>query len=360
MKKHQKRKVLFKNYQSPGDILMLTAAVRDLKLSHPEVEIGVSTSCPEIWENNPYIVDMNEKDHDVKIYRMDYPLIHDSNEGQYHFIHGFRKDIENKLNLRVKPTKFKGEIYISDVEKSWMSQVEEMGIQDKFWIIVAGGKYDFTAKWWSSGFYQEVVDYFKGKITFVQTGEEGHWHTPLKNVVNLIGKTDLRQFIRLIYHSVGVICPVTFAMHAAAATESRYGIKNRPCVVIAGGREPSQWEKYPNHRYLETTGCIDCCDNGGCWRSRCQTVGDGDSKDKEEELCFYPIKIESENISIPRCMHMIKPVDVIRAVEGYYEGGILEYGSTISYENNSIKEEGSLTDKAAETQNNEVIVSNNQ
>ena len=29
------RKVIFRNAQSPGDILMLSAAIRDLKLSHP-------------------------------------------------------------------------------------------------------------------------------------------------------------------------------------------------------------------------------------------------------------------------------------------------------------------------------------
>ena len=61
------RRILFKNSQSPGDILMLSAAVRDLKLSHPEIEIGVSTSCGEIWENNPHIVEMDEKkDKDIK------------------------------------------------------------------------------------------------------------------------------------------------------------------------------------------------------------------------------------------------------------------------------------------------------
>lgn len=329
MESNKKRKVLFKNYQSPGDIMMMTAAVRDLKSSHPNIEIGVSTSCSEIWDNNPNIVKMNEKDKDVKVYDVEYPLIHNSNEGQYHFIHGFRDDFENKLDLKIKSTKFKADIHISDEEKSWMSQVEEMGVKDKFWIIMAGGKYDFTAKWWSPVYYQEVVDHFKGKITFVQCGEDGHWHPSLKNVVSLIGKTNLRQFIRLFYHSVGVLCPVTLAMHLAAAVESKHGLLNRPCVVISGGREPSQWEKYPHHRFLETNGCLKCCDNGGCWKSRCHKVGDGDKKDTDEELCLFPVKIEN-GIFIPKCMHMIKPTNVIRSIEMYYEGGVLEYGSSIN------------------------------
>lgn len=320
----KQRKVVFKNHQSPGDIMMLTAAVRDLKLGHPHILIDVRTSASEIWENNPHLTKLNDKDPDVEVYKVEYPLIHNSNEGQYHFIHGFRKHIEELLDLRIEPTKFKADIHISEKEKSWMSQIEEMDVEDKFWIIFAGGKHDFTCKWYNPVYYQEVVDHFKGKITFAQCGEEGHWHPPLKNVINLIGKTNMREIIRLIYHSIGVLCPVTFAMHAAAAIEMKHRPPiNRPCVVLAGGREPAQWESYPHHRFLSLNGALPCCDNGGCWTSRCQKVGDGDSKD-DENLCVFPIQI-AEDLIIPKCLHMIKPQDVIRAIEYHYEGGVLKY-----------------------------------
>ena len=62
------RKVIFKNHQSPGDIIMLSAAVRDLKLSHPDILIDVDTVTPAIWENNPYITSLNKKEDDVKEY----------------------------------------------------------------------------------------------------------------------------------------------------------------------------------------------------------------------------------------------------------------------------------------------------
>jgi len=319
------RKVIFKNFQSPGDILMLTAAVRDLKLSHPEILIDVRIPCPEIWENNPYITKLNKNDKNVEVYEAEYPLIHNSNEGQYHFIHGFRKWMEDTLGLRIKATKFKGDIHLSDEEKKWISQVEELGIKKNFWIIVAGGKFDFTAKWWNPDYYQEVVNHFKGKITFVQCGQKEHWHPKLKGVINLIGETNLRQFIRLIYHSSGVVCPVTFAMHAAISIEMKTAIPlNRPCVIIAGGREPSQWEKYPHHRFIETNGALDCCDNGGYWKSRCQKVGDGDEKD-DNNLCIHSVQLPNRELSIPKCMDMIKPIDVIRAIDMYYEGGVLKF-----------------------------------
>lgn len=187
--------------------------------------------------------------------------------------------------------------------------------------IVAGGKYDFTAKWWNPACYQQVVDHFRGKIAFVQCGEAGHWHPPLNNVINLVGKTTLRQFIRLMHHAAGVVCPVTFAMHLAAAVEpSRGARKKRPCVVIAGGREPTHWEAYPHHQYISTVGALECCLEGGCWKSRCQLVGDGDEKDRNN-ICEQPVQI-TPNLRIPRCHDMITAADVIRRIELYCEGGV--------------------------------------
>lgn len=328
------RRILIKNHLSPGDITMLTAAVRDLHRAHPgKFETAVDTSCSELWENNPYITERSGVYEEIQA---DYPLVNSSNTNAYHFIHGFAQDLEDKLGVRIPVTDMKGDIYLSDEERGWISTLEEIGIKDDFWIIVAGGKFDFTAKWWNPDFYQDVVDHFKGKITFVQTGDAGHFHPQLRGVVNLIGKTDLRQFIRLVYHSVGVLCPVTFAMHAAAAVPTREGRpKNRACVVVAGGREPQQWEAYPHHRFLSLNGALPCCDNGGCWKSRCTKVGDND--DKDNDLCFYPVTINTKTplppaikeLNIAKCMNMITPADVIKSIENYYDGGSLKYGSCI-------------------------------
>ena len=321
---------------------MLSAAIRDLKLSHPDIEIGLDSSCKEIFENNKYLVprgSMKKGDPGVEFYKAEYPLIHESNEGQYHFIHGFRKWMEDTLDLKIRATKFKGDITLSSEEKTWMSQIEEMGIKDKFWVIVNSGKTDFSAKWPNPLYMQEVVNYFKGKITFVQVGEKGknHFHPPLKNVINLVGKTDLRQLIRLVHNSVGILCPVTLLMHLAAAVECKHGLLNRPCVVIAGGREPKIWESYCNHFFLHTCGAINCCNNGGSWKSRATKIGDGDDKD-EKDLCIYPEEInfpyKEGKLKIARCINMIKPAEIIMSIEKYYEGGILEYGSTI---NNNIR-----------------------
>ena len=304
---------------------MLTAAVRDLYRAHGDrFVIGVDTSCRAIWEGNPYITRLDPAEAGCETFHCDYPLVQRSDQSPYHFIHGFVQDLEQKLDVRIPVTEFKGDIHLSDREKGWISQVEELGVRHDFWVMMAGGKYDFTAKWWDPAGYQRVVDHFAGRILFVQCGGSGHWHPPLRNVINLVGKTDLRQFIRLIHHSVGVICPVTFAMHAAAAVPVPPGRPpRRACVVIAGGREPAHWEAYPTHRFLANNGSLRCCQQGGCWKSRCQKVGDGVRKDKED-LCEQPVFLRHD-LCIPRCMDMIRPADVIGAVETYYADGCLHY-----------------------------------
>jgi len=319
------RKLILHNRQSPGDIVMLTAAVRDLKRARPDWQIDVRTSAPELWENNPHITPLRENEPGVEVIKCGYPLIHKSNQLPFHFIHGFRMDLEGKLGIPIPQGPFHGDIHLSDEEKSWTNQVEEVfGHKGDFWIIVAGGKFDFTAKWWSPAYYQEVVDVLAGKVQFVQCGESKHWHPPLENVFSLVGQTDLRQFVRLMYHAAGVICPVTMAMHLAAAVPTKPGHpKRRPCVVIAGGREPTHWEAYPAHQFLHTVGVLPCCEKGGCWRSRCHKMGDGSRKDRRK-LCEHPVP--AGKISIPRCMDMITPDDVCRAVNRYRKGAAIRRG----------------------------------
>ena len=50
------RKLILRNFQSPGDIVMITAAVRDIHRAHPgEFLTDVRTSCPALWEHNPHV-----------------------------------------------------------------------------------------------------------------------------------------------------------------------------------------------------------------------------------------------------------------------------------------------------------------
>lgn len=189
-----------------------------------------------------------------------------------------------------------------------------------FWLIVSGGKFDYTIKWWDPPRYQQVVDAFRGRITFVQIGEASHHHPPLDGVVDLRGRTTLRQLVRLMYRAEGVTTPVSVLMHLAAAVETPPGRpRSRPCVVIAGGREPPDFTAYPHHQYIHRAGALPCSDQGGCWRSRTVALGDGDEKDHPDQLCVNVVPGP-----LPRCMDMIAAREVIERVELYFDGGLLD------------------------------------
>ena len=310
------QKLILKCSLSPGDIVTLTAAVRDLHLAYPgEYVTDVRTPCPALWENNPHITRIEDTDPDARVIVMEYPLIHRSNQEPVHFITAYTAFLAEQIGRPIRATAFKGDIYLSDQERGWMSQVEEAeGKGTRFWIIVSGGKTDFTAKWWDAARWQGVVDHFAGRIRFVQVGEASHKHPALRGVLDLRGKTDLRQLVRLVYHADGVLCPVTSLMHLAAAVPWKHSNGLRPCVVVAGGREPSHWERYPGHAYLDTIGQLPCCDLGGCWKSRVVPLGDGSTKDKS--LCERPVLVR-KGVHIPACLDRITAQDVIRAVDGY-------------------------------------------
>lgn len=316
------RKWILKNFQSPGDILMLTAAVRDLHRAFPNAFLtDVRTSCPQLWENNPQITPLSEADPEAEQIHCQYPLVHQSNQSPYHFIHGFIDFLNQRLDGRIRPTRFAGDIHLSPAELSEPSPVAGLiGKEIPYWLIVSGGKYDCTIKWWHFRRYQAVVDHFRERLLFVQVGEKGHFHPDLAGVLDFRGKTDTRALIRLMHHAQGVVCGVTFLMHLAAAVplRDRPG-QARPCVVIAGGREPPQWEAYPTQQFIHTVGALPCCASGGCWRARTVPLGDGDSKDLPGALCQDVVDC------LPRCMSLITPEEVIRRINLHFDGKLCRH-----------------------------------
>jgi ADP-heptose:LPS heptosyltransferase len=300
-----------------GDVVMLTAALRDLHRLYPgRFVTDVRTPYADLWRHNPWITPLTDGDPEIRLIECHYPLIHRSNREPWHFLHGYSRHLAEQLDLDIYPTAFRGDIYLSKKEKSLPSLVERMaGEAGPYWIICAGGKYDYTIKWWHRRRWQEVVDQLQGRIRFVQVGEENDYHPPLRGVVDLRGRTTLRELIRLVYWSHGVLCPVTSLMHLAAAVPIPPGrAGERPAVVVAGGREPPHWEAYPWHRFLHTIGVLPCCASGGCWRSRTVPLGDGSENDRPEKLCASYVA----ETGLPRCMDLITPSRVVASLLEYY------------------------------------------
>lgn len=317
-------KLLLLNRLAPGDILVMTNALRDLHKAHPGKYItDVRTPCNEIFDNSPYIthIQYDEMEYqmlnakfskldgikdidkhtgwigDIKVIDMHYPMIHTSGTAGWHFGYGHRDWLEQILSIKIPQTDIRPDIFLSANEKNWPNPITvQTGNIEPYWVINAGSKGDYTLKQYP--FYQEVIDLMEDKVKFVQVGLRAHNHELLQGCIDMRGKTDnIRELFRLIAGAEGVVSCVSFHMHIAAALR-------KPCVVVAGAREGARWEMYPGHQFLYVNGCLPCADWDGCWKSK-----HGDCNNKRD--------------NIPMCMHLIKPSDVARGIERYYEGGIL-------------------------------------
>jgi len=297
------RKVILRNGQSPGDILSMTRAIADLKKTYPDYQIDVRTPAMEIFENNPNITKLDEKEEGVEVFNISYDEVNDCHWRQGHWSDAFRHDIEKKLGVEINKTGIYPELWISDLEKTWINQVEcEFGWKGKFILINAGRKQDNELKAYHR--WQEVVDilneYFQGRVKIVQIGHQSHIHPELKGVYSLVGKTDLRQLIRLAYCSQGSIGPLSFQFVMSAALK-------QPAVVVAGGKEDVRWHLYPHIKHIYSNGSLRCCLDGGCWLGGSM----GNCKDLVN--------------GVPRCFDIIEPSTIAEAFISYYKGGRLTF-----------------------------------
>lgn len=319
---HQQQKLILRCHLALGDLVCFTAAVKELHRQHPgKFLTDVRTPFGQLWENNPDITPISDDDPDARIiechYDKDpYVSVHRSNQHSVHIIEGYCQDLANNLGLPpLRPQELKGHIYLSPKELGWMSMPHERYGVQRYWVLsLAGGKKDFTSKWYVPEYAQRIVDYFRGRIQFVQVGSvnnDWNWFPDLQGVIDLRGQTDVRQLIRVIHAASGVLCGVTSHMHLAAAVPlPGWQHRQRPCVVVAGGRESRTWYGYPTHRILETVGQLQCRKDGGCWVSRTIPLSDG--KD-DGRYCHRVIS------GHPKCMWSIRPESVILAIESYLD-----------------------------------------
>jgi ADP-heptose:LPS heptosyltransferase len=312
------RKLILRSMLSLGDVVCFSAAIKELHRQHPgEFLTDVRTPFDAVWEHNPDITPIDDADGeliDVHYDRDKYVSVNRSNEHPIHLIEGYCQDLANSLKLpTLRPKELKGHIYLSREEYGWKSLAHERFNCQRFWLICAGGKTDATVKWIPPETSQRVVDYFRNRIQFVQVGstEPGHVHPELNGVIDLRGQTDVRQLIRLVHSSCGVLCGITALMHLAAAVPlPSWQKRPRPCVVVAGGREPRTWYGYPNgHRILETVGSLSCCRDGGCWHSTVTPI----LNDGKERLCERVVN------GHPKCMVSIRAESIILEIERILE-----------------------------------------
>ena len=368
------RKIVFEHKRALGDAIMFSAGIRDFKLLFPELAVGVDSNQAAVWENNPYIDwTLRKGQEGVEHYQVGYSAVTSANNTYVHFTQMFLLDmiaaadlsqglpmslgefcaafsngevgdpdygtdkrrpeaIEPFKSVRAKYRNFcekfsrmRGDIHLSDEEKSRDIVRDMYGVTGPYWVISPGGKRDATTKIWDWRRFQAAVDHFEGRIKFVVIGMSDLLVEPLRGVLDFVDKfnQDVRGLFSVIYHAEGCVSGPSFLMHAAAAIPMREGKARRPCVTILGGREPTGWTWYTHHQILHTNGAHSCCDTGGCWLSRVYPV----PKDPQHnrKLCARPV--ECDGRTVQSCMDTISGEDVIRAISKYYEGDLYRFES---------------------------------
>lgn len=293
-------KILLRNTQPLlGDRMMFTPAVRDYKKHYPDDQVGIVSAGPEIWHNNPHIDRTVTEANAEKIYNIGPGKVtRGSKTNGLHITAAFRESLQENSGKAIKQGPFKPDIHLSDSEKA------QRMVMGRYWVINCDTG-PFTAKRWRHERFQQLVESLPN-ITFVQVGLARDNKVRLKgdNVIDLIDKTKIRELFSLVYNADGCISLVSSLMHVAAAFD-------KPCVVIAGGREPFTFEKYANHRYLDTTGALPCCKLKGCWHNALTACTNNDGR-------------------IAACMDLISVRQVKDAIESYYDGGALEVPAVIA------------------------------
>jgi len=324
------KRIIFHNRQAIGDILMMTCAIRDFKKAFPDTEVKIESTAMHIWDYNPNIcqekwnmvIDGKEnpkqkieqainEDNPIRLYIGPSKGTNASNRSDKHFANAYRMSIEAILNIEIPQGPIRPDIYMTKEEYN-----KESIIKQPYWLITAGEKGDWTCKTFPFQKWQEVIKKLPD-ITFVQLGSLGHRHPELKgeNVINYIGKTQdrdtgIRDLFNLFLNCEGSLGLVSFQMHLAAAF-------NKPCVVIAGAREPVWFTRYPGQRYMASDGCLSC------------TVK---KNNDEPTACWYcklercPQKRIYTDQEVPRCADIFSSDDVVREIKRYYDGGRLFQG----------------------------------
>ena len=286
----EREKVVFIQKQAPGDNLVMTTALRELHLQYPnKFKTAVFTYYPEIYNNNPFVDNTN----DITGYReikLDYvPYLRKAHLTGKHFTSAFIDLFNEHLGLRIQNECIYPDIFLSDEEKS-IRILDKFKIEEPYWIINAGFKNDIPLKAYPESYWQKIVNLANDNgIKLIQVGSKMHNHPYPNNVQSLVGQTeDLRDYFSLVYHSIGGIGGISLQMHVAAAFR-------KPYIVLAGGREDKNWEAYPNHQFFHTVGMLDCCLNGGCWKS-------------QRKDCLHLDKY-------PLCLQLINPIEVFDKIK---------------------------------------------
>lgn len=293
-------------WQCPGDLTVMTMAIESLHRQYPgQFVTDVKTNHNELFAHNPHVTTLVGGD--VRDVPMHCNSINESHI-PHHFGESFCRTLGDALGLPLRLQTNRPHLYLSEAEQLRDVVREKTGHVGPYAVIVNGFKDDAPVKWAGTDLYQSVVDEHRGRITFVQIGAEPdkhHHHPRLSGVLDMVGKTSLRELLCVCSRAAFGIGGITSVGLIMAAWQ-------KPYVCLIGGREPLSWIHYPTQISLNVLGLLPCCRTNACWRN---TVTGSDAGKR----CVLPV-LDAGGDTVPACMAMLKTA-AIDAVDVLIDDG---------------------------------------
>jgi hypothetical protein len=242
--------------ESLGDNLLLTVLSREL-YGRRNKNIWVKSNQQQLFEHNPNIKlilpfgallsGMLLKAFNVKTVFPKYTVYHPETDGdeipEKHIILKMADDLQLKGKIDLKP------VLILTANELEAAQWAKNHI-----VITTSGSaalFPMGNKEWDIKKYQQVVDLLCQTHKFIQLGSQTD--APLKNVIDLRGKTTIRQTAAILSNAALLVSHVGFMMHLARAVDCR-------SVIIYGGRERPDQSGYISFKNVYSA--VEC---SPCW-----------------------------------------------------------------------------------------------
>lgn len=284
-------------------------AVESLARHRPgQYRLSIMSNHQALFENNPHLcgTDGRLRKPEGRRIVLEYPLINECNQRPISFGAAYCDHLGDSLGFKLPCLVNRPYLYLSDEEPASVP----FDVPPRYALICSGTKRDYTTKGWGHHNYQALVNRLRGIVHFVQIGHQGDDHKQLDGAINLIGKTSVRDVVRLAFHADFGVGGMTFLQAVFAGLA-------RPYVCLMGGREPLHWQHYPSQVSLSTVGTLPCCRSGSCFKSKVVPI-DGDTS-----LCALPVIRDGQD-PVPTCMEMIRPENVAERINDLYRFGTID------------------------------------
>lgn len=245
---------------SAGDDLLCTIIAQQLRRKGYK-KIWIGTGFPEIFLNNPHVdkaLKQNEHGHISLFFRKYLQAIKVNHIHPWYTVHNKITDQDiipdkhiiykmcDKVNVAY-PEQLRPNIYLSEREKlQGKLSDNQVCIQS----TGSGARQYMQTKDWLPERFVEVVSELLKDYTVIQIGSLNDQLLP--GVIDMRGKTSIREAAAILYHSQFFVGLVGFLMHLARSVNCR-------SVIIYGGRErPDQSGYEENINLYSAVPCSPC------------------------------------------------------------------------------------------------------